>query len=226
MPRAQNPNPTGTGAKPGHKLQATPNKVDPRTVAAVAYQAGFRGRQLVTAVAVSFAENGSHDCTAQNLNTDGSVDTGLWQINSVHGIPIRTLFDAQANANAAWRISSHGRDWTPWSTYPIRSGAQMVQAQATVAAMNRAGGAVQWLKDNPINSSAKGGVLSPGIGTQIERSGPWSAVSGFLGEITSSSLWLRVGEVVGGAILLIVGILLLVKNQIPKGAVGAVAAVA
>lgn len=217
MPRAEAPNPTGSGAKPGKILKVTPNKVDPRTVAAVAYQAGFRGAQLVTAVAVSFAENGSHDCTAQNLNTDGSVDTGLWQINSVHGIPIRDLFDAQRNANAAWSISNHGKDWTPWSTYPIRSGAQMVQAQATVASLNRAGGAVKWLQNNPINSSAKGGVMSPGLGTQLERSGPWSSVTDFLGKLTDSHTWFRIGEGVAGGLLVIVAILLLVKNQIPKG---------
>lgn len=211
MPRAEPIDPTGK--YPGRKLKATPNKLDPRTVAAVAYQAGFRGSAWTMAVAVSFAENGSHDATAQNLNTDKSVDTGLWQINSVHGVPIRKLFDPQLNANEAWSISSHGKNWTPWSTYPIRSATQLAQATATIADLKRKGGAVEWLKNNPINSSARGGVMSPNIGDQIAHSGPWGSVADFLGKLTDGSTWFRIGEGVGGAILIIVAILIFVKKS-------------
>lgn len=211
MPRATIVDPTGP--HPGKTIRVTPNKLDPRTVAAVAYQAGFRGSRLTLAVAVSFAENGAHDATAQHLNTDGSVDTGLWQINSVHGIPIRQLFDPQRNANAAWSISSHGTNFSPWSTYPLRSGAQMVQAQATVAALNRAGGAIKWLQNNPINSDARGGVQSPNIAEQVAHSGPFGAISDFVGKLTDSHTWFRVGEVVLGAALLVIGLLVMVRKQ-------------
>ncbi len=96
--------------------------------AKVAYKAGFsytievstsQGpvRQIVVAVAVGMAESGCNpSATGQN---PGSVDRGLWQINSYYHSEVSDAcaYQAQCNANAAWNISSKGTDWTPWSTY-------------------------------------------------------------------------------------------------------------
>jgi len=70
------------------------------------------------AAAVALAESGGLS-TAQNINSDGSIDRGLWQINSVHGN--LSTFDPFANAKAAVKISSGGTDWNPWTTF--KSGA-------------------------------------------------------------------------------------------------------
>lgn len=209
-----------TGRYPGRIIQVISNKLDPKTVVAVAYQAGFRGRQLLTAVAVSFAENGSHDATVQHVNSDKSVDTGLWQINSVHDISIRDLFDPQRNANAAYAISSHGSNFTPWTTYPTLSGIQMPLAQKTIIDLNNHGGAVEWLKNNPIGSSAPGSVNSPNLGDQIKNSTPIQQVTDALGSIGSGLSFLtdkhnyyRLGQILMGAALLLIGLYIIVKES-------------
>jgi TP901 family phage tail tape measure protein len=66
------------------------------------------------AAAVAMAESGGKT-NAVNRNTDGSIDRGLWQINSVHGA--LSTFSPFGNARAAVKISSKGTNWHPWVTY-------------------------------------------------------------------------------------------------------------
>src|SRR3712207_2365011 len=92
--------------------------------ASVASRAGFTGDRLVTAVAVGMGES-SCRADAQNANgptkgcPNGSVDRGLWQINSCWhpSVSKSCAYDAQCNANAAYRISSGGTNWKPWVAY-------------------------------------------------------------------------------------------------------------
>lgn len=51
--------------------------------------------------------------------TDGEESAGLWQINHrAHPeTDLMSLFDPNYNAAAAVRISSHGSDFTPWTTF-------------------------------------------------------------------------------------------------------------
>lgn len=105
------------------------NMLLPDQVAEVAQQAGFAyGKGLDIAVAIAKAESG-YDADATNLNTNGTTDYGLWQINSVHlepggdlaGWTSKDLLDPAKNAQAAWIVSSHGTNFGPWVTY--RTGA-------------------------------------------------------------------------------------------------------
>jgi cell wall-associated NlpC family hydrolase len=129
-------------------------------VADVAFRAGFRGEALVTAVAVSTAENGAHQVdlvhnnskTAQNLidayvgrkEVITSRDRGLWQINDrAHpDVTDAMAFDPLKNAQAAYRISGGGTNFKPWVTY--NSGAYkkfLTEARtAATGAATRAGG--------------------------------------------------------------------------------------
>lgn len=74
--------------------------------------------QIVVAIAVAMAES---SCTprARNVNDGGSVDRGLWQLNSYYHSEVSDAcaYQIQCNANAAWTISSHGAKWSPWSAY-------------------------------------------------------------------------------------------------------------
>ncbi|MFD0636218.1 ricin-type beta-trefoil lectin domain protein [Catenulispora yoronensis] len=75
--------------------------------------------QIVVAVAVAMAES---SCTprAKNVNNDGgSVDRGLWQMNSRYHPEVSDscAYQIQCNANAAWKVSNHGASWSPWSAY-------------------------------------------------------------------------------------------------------------
>jgi lysozyme-like protein len=81
-------------------------------------RAGGSAAAQNTAAAIAMAES-SGDPGASNRNSDGSVDRGLWQINSVHGA--LSTFDRMGNARAAVRISGNGRNWRPWTVF--RSGA-------------------------------------------------------------------------------------------------------
>jgi hypothetical protein len=86
-----------------------------------ASSAGFSGASLVTAVAVSLAENGGRSLRAVGVNTDQwhSRDRGPWQIND-HWHPDVSdscAFDLNCSAQAAFKISNQGRSWTPWATF-------------------------------------------------------------------------------------------------------------
>lgn len=98
------------------------------TCAKVAAKAGFsyttnvstaagNVREIVIAVAVALAES-SCNPSAQGQNP-GSVDRGLWQINSYYHSEVSDAcaYQVQCNADAAWNISGHGTNWSPWSTY-------------------------------------------------------------------------------------------------------------
>jgi TP901 family phage tail tape measure protein len=67
-----------------------------------------------TAAAIAMAESGGNP-NAFNRNRNGTVDRGLWQINSIHGA--LSTFDILGNARAMASISGGGSDWTPWVVY-------------------------------------------------------------------------------------------------------------
>lgn len=89
----------------------------PAQVVDAARQAGFTGLGLTTIVAIVGAESG-YNPSATHTNSNGSVDRGLAQINSIH-----TQFDASRlsdpvyNLRAAYQISSGGTNFSPWTTF-------------------------------------------------------------------------------------------------------------
>jgi hypothetical protein len=104
----------------GATAVAVPSAVPNFTIAqigAVAEAAGFRGSALVMAIAVALAESGG-DPTATDHDQNGTVDRGLWQINSVHSqFSAACDYDPRCAAGAAFSISSGGTNWQPWVTY-------------------------------------------------------------------------------------------------------------
>ena len=110
--------------------------------AKVALRAGFSGDRLVTAVAVGMGESSCRP-DAQNSNgptkgcPNGSVDRGLWQINSCWhpSVSKSCAYDAQCNANAAYRISAKGTNFRPWVAYT--NGSYRNHLEAARAAVGR-----------------------------------------------------------------------------------------
>ena len=101
-------------------------KLSAEQIARHAYEAGFRGQGLTTAVAVALAESGGRTTAHNATPPDNSY--GLWQINMLgalgperrHQYHLKSndqLFDPDTNARVANSISSDGHDFTPWSTY-------------------------------------------------------------------------------------------------------------
>jgi hypothetical protein len=116
---------------------ATPN------IARLAYDAGFRGQDLLTAVAVAYAESGGDP---KNYNPETAAGTppgmgsyGLWQIyRKAHPeFADWDLNDPATNARAAFRVwKSAGGSFRPWSTFQHGSQLKfMPRAIAEVATM-------------------------------------------------------------------------------------------
>lgn len=78
-------------------------------------QAGGPATAAPIAAAIAMAESGGNT-TATNNDSNGTVDRGLWQINSVHG-DTQSTYDVMGNARAAVAISNQGQNWSPWVTY-------------------------------------------------------------------------------------------------------------
>lgn len=88
-------------------------------IARLARAAGFPDAHLAIAVAVAMAESAGYP-NATHLNTNGSTDFGVWQINTVHSallaggvwcVPAQNA----AMAHSVWTTA--GGSWTPWTTY-------------------------------------------------------------------------------------------------------------
>lgn len=92
-------------------------------------QRGFRDPHMAAAIAM--AESRGNTC-ATNANSNGSIDRGLFQINSVHG-GLSTI-DLSANLDAAYRISKGGTDWSAWVTYQTGAFKQFLNRGAHPAA--------------------------------------------------------------------------------------------
>jgi hypothetical protein len=162
----------------------------------LARQAGFPDNEIARAVAISIAENRSGDPGAEHVNVDGSIDTGLWQINSVHGIPISQLKDPATNAKAAFKVwSDAGNSWRPWSTFNNRSYLMFFQ-RGQAAAKNKA-------------------APDPGAGVQVSVD-PNSSISTVVDAIkflSDADNWRRVGLFLVGLILIVVAIFKLTGNN-------------
>jgi hypothetical protein len=73
-----------------------------------------------TALAIQRAENPRGACEIYHYNSDGTLDWGYFQINTVHlkrpGVNLRDLLDCKANIDFAYQLYNE-RGFEPWSTY-------------------------------------------------------------------------------------------------------------
>jgi hypothetical protein len=72
------------------------------------------------ALAVQRAENPKGACEIYHYNSDGTLDWGYFQINTVHlkraGVNLRDLLDCKANIDFAYQLYTE-RGFQPWSTF-------------------------------------------------------------------------------------------------------------
>ena len=126
--RGVNPNVPASGGA----LSAT-------AVAALAKATGVPADQLATAVAIAMAESGLQP-NATHVNTDGSVDRGLWQINNAAhpDVSDSSAFDPVTAAQDMLNISNGGTNWNPWVTY--QTGAYLQYLPEAEQAVRQIGG--------------------------------------------------------------------------------------
>jgi len=178
----------------------------------------FAHADPVTATAVAIAEHGGGtvDPGAVNTNTNGSTDTGIWQINSVHrqahpDWTVSALKDPETNARAMGEVSSGGTNWQPWATY--RDGKYKAYMSRAQKAVDAGGGPTSEL---PISERLKdtlgipGAVLSNPLDAIANVAGALANVGemlgGFITFLTDPNTWRRVALVGLGAAVVIVGI--------------------
>ena len=72
------------------------------------------------ALAVQRAENPRGACEIYHYNSDGTLDWGYFQINTVHlkraGVNLRDLLDCKANIDFAYKLYTE-RGFEPWTTF-------------------------------------------------------------------------------------------------------------
>jgi hypothetical protein len=78
------------------------------------------GSACRVALAIQRAENPKGACEIYHYNSDGTLDWGYFQINTVHlqrpGVNLRGLLDCKANIDFAYVLYQE-RGFQPWSTY-------------------------------------------------------------------------------------------------------------
>ena len=79
------------------------------------------GSYCRVALAIQRAENPRGKCEIYHYNSDGTLDWGYFQINTVHlkrpGLNLRDLLDCKANIDFAYQLFREKHGFGPWSTY-------------------------------------------------------------------------------------------------------------
>lgn len=187
--------------------------------------AGFPADTCVEAAATGYAES-SLVTNAVNRNTNGSVDLGVFQINSVHkpaGMSMtawtKKMFSPIDNAKEALRISGGGRNWSPWyahGTSRYRTGLKLAREEwAKLKADTKSG-------TGEVKTEVDAGIAQPLVDGIAGITG---GVTDFVGALTDWKTWARVGMAVGGALLLIAAIAMLAKEQVLPAATKTIARV-
>jgi hypothetical protein len=78
------------------------------------------GSACRVALAIQRAENPRGACEIYHYNSNGTLDWGYFQVNTVHltrvGLNLRDLLDCRANIDFAYQLYQE-RGFQPWSTY-------------------------------------------------------------------------------------------------------------
>lgn len=100
----------------GPASKATPGQ----KAAQAAYDAGFRGKDLETVLAVARAESDFRSIDNAGLNSDGSVDYGVFQINKRQHPRLFNRYSWRSvrdNARMAKAVHDEAHGFSPWSSY-------------------------------------------------------------------------------------------------------------
>jgi len=189
-------------------------------VARAAIDAGFTPAQALTAVQIAYHESG-FSAGATNRNSNGSVDYGLWQINSVHGFPelkTQQWRDPATNARLAKKVYDK-QGWNAWSVY--KNG--------------------KYKSSNLVNSLAEKAIRVAASERGVSEQGdttPWDRAVGAVGEaaegVTSVAetpiraltflmrpdTWVRISQIIGGGALIIGGVIIAASQTDTARAVG------
>jgi hypothetical protein len=101
-------------------MEAQADQFGHRLTAYQQYACNKFGAACRVALAIQRAENPRGACEIYHYNSDGTLDWGYFQINTVHlkrvGLNLRDLLDCRANIDFAYQLYRE-RGFQPWSTF-------------------------------------------------------------------------------------------------------------
>jgi hypothetical protein len=104
----------------GEGADAQRDQLGRRLSAYQQYACNKFGADCRVALAIQRAENPRGTCEIYHYNSDGTLDWGYFQINTVHlkrvGVNLRDLLDCKANIDFAYQLYTE-RGFQPWSTF-------------------------------------------------------------------------------------------------------------
>jgi hypothetical protein len=160
--------------------------------------AGFTGANVAIGVAVGLAESGGRT-TVTHKNSNGSIDYGVWQINSVHSDILRTGDWSNINDNAKMaKKVFDGSGWKAWATFNSGSYSSHL-ATGTTAASQATGTVIP-------NSATTASLSIPGL-DQLK------AIGNFATFIADPNNWRRVGFFIAGGLLLVFALMKMTGNN-------------
>lgn len=191
----------------------------------LAKSAGLSDSRAKVAAAIAMAESGGDPNAHNSKPPDDSY--GLWQINMLGALgPERRkqfgisdnsqLYSPEINAKAMMSVSQDGGNFSPWSTYLGPKYQQYLGNRVIEEWVKPADDQSLLDKLNPINVAKDYLSIANKIGT-------W---------VSNSENWMRVGYVVGGGVIVVVGLAMVVQSTqagkavsglIPAGRVAKVA---
>lgn len=201
----------------------------PDTIAKVAWNAGF-GRDVPTlarAVAIALAESGGNPNAHNGNAATGDDSYGLWQINMIGSMgPARRkqfgitsnaeLYDPQINANAAWKLSSSGRVWSPWSVFKNGTYTKhMATAETAAKAVIAGAPGPDWVYNLPGMDAARSAGQAIGAATD-GGVGAWvgNAVNAMTQSLFKAGI--NTGAVLLAVVLFILGVAILMRGPIQR----------
>lgn len=183
--------------------------ISPVAIAEHAARAGWRGGDLIVAVAVAMAESGGRE-TAHNTSR-GADARGIWQVNVAHDahpdLASLNLYDPATNAKAAYGIWKAG-GWGPWQAHnnrtyvifmPIATAVASAPSVLGIVAAGVVDDVASKIPGKDMLDAARGG-LKLGI-----KAGGW---------LSNRNNWVRVAYVMLGTGLMWGGLLMVVGKPV------------
>lgn len=203
---------------------------------ALALSVGFPASVAPTMGAIGMAESGGNT-QAVHTNSNGSVDKGVWQINSVNSDVINKYGGNPLNptANAQMALAIYKRQGLQaWSTYTSGAYLKYTNKGGSDSAANVPASFWNDLKDPQWwgalgNGLGGSGVPGTGLVPDPGNEGILGGLSGIvqaLQTLTSAATWERIGLVLAGAVLVVIGIIAMIGSNREVRTVGKVAALA
>lgn len=150
------------------------------------------------AAAIALAESGGNSNAINSSNSNGSIDRGLFQINSIHGSNSTT--DVASNVRYAIQLSKNGTDWTPWTVFKTGAYRRFLNGSPDLNTTP-----VDFSIPNPLDlvSGAINGIVDQL--KEIIKAGEW---------FSDPHNLIRIVQVLIGSSLIIVGLVILNRSLI------------